>query len=92
MFAESGGLPMRLPQSSRERLRMWASVIQRYLNRISGPLLDRIDLHVEVTPVTCDELSARADQSQETSAYIRKRGAVARKHQEAKFKDHTAIF
>ena len=67
-------------------------VIQRYLNRISGPLLDRIDLHVEVTPVSYDELSARADQSQESSADIRKRVAVARKHQEARFKDHTAIF
>lgn len=32
-------------------------VVQRYLNKISGPLLDRIDLHVEVTPVSFSELS-----------------------------------
>ena len=33
-------------------------VVQRYLNKISGPLLDRIDLHVEVTPVATEELTA----------------------------------
>jgi magnesium chelatase family protein len=31
--------------------------VKKYLNKISGPLLDRIDLHVEVTPVSIDELS-----------------------------------
>ena len=36
-------------------------VVQRYLNKISGPLLDRIDLHVEVTPVAFDELTAHAE-------------------------------
>jgi magnesium chelatase family protein len=36
-------------------------VVQRYLNKISGPLLDRIDLHVEVTPVAFDELTANAE-------------------------------
>src|SRR4051812_27951029 len=35
-----------------------AGIVQRYLNRVSGPLLDRIDLHVEVTPVAFNELSA----------------------------------
>ena len=35
-----------------------AGVVQRYLSRISGPLLDRIDLHVEVVPVGFDEMTA----------------------------------
>jgi magnesium chelatase family protein len=34
------------------------AVVKRYLNKISGPLLDRIDLHVEVTPVSYEELSS----------------------------------
>jgi predicted ATPase with chaperone activity len=33
--------------------------VEKYLNRISGPLLDRIDLHVEVTPVSFDEIASR---------------------------------
>lgn len=34
-------------------------VVQKYLNKVSGPLLDRIDIHIEVTPVSYDELSTR---------------------------------
>jgi magnesium chelatase family protein len=45
--------------------------VQRYLNKISGPLLDRIDLHVEVTPVSFDELTA--SQVNEKSEQIRAR-------------------
>ena len=37
-----------------------AASVSRYINRISGPLLDRIDLHVEVTPVALDEISSTA--------------------------------
>lgn len=51
-------------------------VVQRYLNKISGPLLDRIDLHVEVTPVSFDELAY--DIPSETSADIRQRVIAAR--------------
>src|SRR5690606_36950731 len=36
-------------------------MVQRYLNKISGPLLDRIDLHIEVVPVNFEDLSAKAD-------------------------------
>ena len=46
-------------------------MVQKYLNKISGPLLDRIDLHVEVTPVSFDELASKA--KGENSASIRKR-------------------
>lgn len=58
-------------------------VVQRYLSRISGPLLDRIDLHVEVVPVTFDEMTAR--RSAETSAQIRERVVRARALQTARF-------
>jgi magnesium chelatase family protein len=50
--------------------------VQKYLNKISGPLLDRIDLHVEVTPVAFNELSTT--QQGESSAQIRERVIQAR--------------
>jgi magnesium chelatase family protein len=59
------------------------TVVQRYLNKISGPLLDRIDLHVEVTPVSFDELAYHVPS--ETSADIRERVIAARKIQEERF-------
>jgi magnesium chelatase family protein len=47
-------------------------VVQRYLNKISGPLLDRIDLHVEVTPVKFEEIasSLRSESSQDIRARV----------------------
>jgi len=54
-------------------------VVQKYLNKISGPLLDRIDLHVEVTPVAFDELSSNT--TSENSSLIRQRVLEARKIQ-----------
>ncbi len=62
--------------------------VQRYLNKVSGPLLDRIDLHVEVTPVSFDELSSEANE--ENSEAIRKRVMEARKIQSARFIEHPA--
>ena len=63
--------------------------VQKYLNKISGPLMDRIDLHVEILPVPYDELSdARRG---ETSAEVRKRVTKARKIQEERFKDYEGI-
>ena len=57
--------------------------IQNYLGRISGPLLDRIDLHVEVPPVKFREISG--DRTGETSADIRERVVAARKRQQIRF-------
>jgi len=60
-----------------------AGIVQKYLNRISGPLLDRIDLHVEVTPVGFDELAYH--QPTECSTDIRNRVVKARQIQEERF-------
>ena len=57
--------------------------IQNYLGRISGPLLDRIDLHIEVPPVKFREMSNA--QPGETSAQIRERVIAAREIQHARF-------
>jgi magnesium chelatase family protein len=57
--------------------------IQNYLGRISGPLLDRIDLHVEVPQVKFREISG--DKTGETSAEIRARVIAARQRQQAQF-------
>jgi magnesium chelatase family protein len=57
--------------------------IQNYLGRISGPLLDRVDLHVEVPQVKFREISG--DRTGETSARIRERVMAARKRQQARF-------
>jgi magnesium chelatase family protein len=64
--------------------------VQKYLNKISGPLLDRIDLHVEVTPVAFSELSNI--KPQEHSAGIRDRVIKARAIQEERYKDHPGIY
>ncbi|MEY3397498.1 MAG: hypothetical protein RL220_92, partial [Bacteroidota bacterium] len=58
-------------------------VVQKYLNKVSGPLLDRIDIHIEVTPVGFQELSAQ--RSGERSASIRTRVMEARKVQKTRF-------
>lgn len=60
-------------------------IVQKYLNKISGPLLDRIDIHVEVTPVHFDELSSKKDT--ESSQSIRERVLKARVVQQERFKD-----
>jgi magnesium chelatase family protein len=59
-------------------------VVQKYLNKISGPLLDRIDLHVEVTPISFDELAY--DKPEEGSKEIRDRVVEARLLQEERYK------
>lgn len=57
--------------------------VQRYLNKISGPLLDRIDLHVEVTPVNYEDLAN--DMPKEGSAEIRSRVIKARSIQQDRY-------
>ena len=64
--------------------------VQKYLNKISGPLLDRIDLHVEVTPVPFSELSGT--KQQENSASIRDRVIIAREKQAERYKDNPGIY
>ncbi len=61
-------------------------IVQKYLSKISGPLLDRIDLHVEVTPVNFTELSS--ERLSEKSETIRERVIKAREIQEKRFIDH----
>ncbi|MBR2105428.1 MAG: YifB family Mg chelatase-like AAA ATPase [Bacteroidales bacterium] len=63
--------------------------VKKYLSRISGPLLDRIDLHVEVTPVPFKDLSLQA--SGETSAQIRERVVKAREIQQKRFEQSPSI-
>ena len=64
--------------------------IQKYMNRISGPLLDRMDLHIEVPVVPFNQLSQM--QPGESSAAIRKRVIAARKRQEERYKDFKGIY
>jgi magnesium chelatase family protein len=61
-----------------------AGVVQRYLNKISGPLLDRIDLHVEVTPVSYEKLSS-TERPDESSKDIVERVVTARGIQSKRF-------
>lgn len=64
--------------------------VQKYLNKISGPLLDRIDLHVEVTPVPFSELS-KTDTT-EHSATFRDRVILAREIQAKRYQDTEGIY
>jgi magnesium chelatase family protein len=67
-----------------------AGSVQKYLNKISGPLLDRIDLHVEVTPVPFGELNEI--KNGETSAVIRERFMKTRAIQLARYKGLEGIY
>ena len=64
--------------------------IQRYMNKISGPLLDRIDIHCEVMVVPFKELSQM--EPGEPSSVIRERVIKARQIQEQRYKDYTGVF
>jgi len=63
--------------------------MQRYLSKISGPLLDRIDIHIEVTPVPFEKLSE--ERKGESSVEIRKRVTAAREIQSERFTDFKNI-
>ncbi len=63
--------------------------VLKYMNKVSGPLMDRIDLHIEVTPVPFKKLSEM--KPGESSAVIRERVIAARKIQEERFRGHAGI-
>lgn len=64
--------------------------VHRYLNRISGPLLDRFDLQIEIIPVPFEKMAEQ--QKSESSASIRERVIKARKIQEERFANHPGIY
>jgi magnesium chelatase family protein len=66
--------------------------VKKYLNKISGPLLDRIDLHVEVTPVSIERLTSFDDLPQKSSEEIRMDVIQARMIQESRFESTDGIF
>jgi magnesium chelatase family protein len=65
-------------------------IVQRYLSKVSGPLLDRIDLHVEVVPVSFDQMTTQ--RKNETSDEIRARVVKARVMQSERFKDQKNMY
>ncbi len=65
-------------------------VVQKYLNKISGPLLDRIDIHLEVTPVAFNELTS--NRTSEKSDSIRERVIKARMIQAERFKESAGVY
>lgn len=65
-------------------------VVQKYLSRISGPLLDRIDIHIEIVPVPFEKLSELKES--ESSEKVRDRVMKARQIQEQRFKDIDGVY
>jgi len=65
-------------------------MVQKYLSRISGPLLDRIDIHIEIVPVPFEKLAEMKDS--ETSEAVRERVIRAREIQEQRFKDLDGVY
>lgn len=64
--------------------------VQKYLNKISGPLLDRIDIHIEVTPVPFRELSS--ERKSEPSHEVRERVIKAREIQEKRYANKNNVY
>jgi magnesium chelatase family protein len=67
-----------------------SGMVQKYLNRISGPLLDRIDIHIEVVPVNFDKLSDAG--KVERSSFVRNRVVVAREIQAKRFSSVKGVY
>ena len=65
-------------------------IVQKYLSRISGPLLDRIDIHIEIVPVPFEKLSDMKDA--ESSEMVRNRVIKARQIQEERFIDIDGVY
>lgn len=66
------------------------AIIERYLGRVSGPLMDRFDIQCEILPVGFDDMSS--DQKGESSSVIRERVIAARKIQLARFSDEKGVY
>lgn len=64
--------------------------VLKYLSRVSGPLLDRIDMHIEVVPVEYDSMAAQS--TAEASAVVRERVVKARKVQQERFSDIPGVY
>lgn len=64
--------------------------VQKYLNKISGPLLDRVDIHIEIVPVPFEKISDKTPA--EASNLIRERVIVAREHQSKRFENEDGIY
>ncbi len=64
--------------------------VNRYLKKISGPLLDRIDIHIEVTPVSFEQMTS--ERKNEKSEVIRQRVITAREIQKERFKDFDSVY
>lgn len=85
LLAASNPCPCGFLGHPKKACRCSLSQIEKYRKRISGPLLDRIDLHIEVPPVEEEKLIGR--QSSESSASIRERVEEARERQKRRFKE-----
>ena len=64
--------------------------VQKYLSRVSGPLLDRIDMHIEVTPVDYEKMAGSG--TSESSETVRKRVTAARKIQDERFGKYEGVY
>jgi magnesium chelatase family protein len=71
--------------SGTKRCRCTPLQIERYLSKVSGPLMDRIDIHIDVPAMTFDKLYAESSVGTETSAEIRARVLAAREIQKQRF-------
>lgn len=66
-------------------------IVNKYLSKISGPLLDRIDIHIEVTPVSFDQLSGQG-RNNEKSGTVRERVIQAREIQQLRYKEMSGVY
>ena len=91
MFLFSGGTgDNRTRQCTTDECHCTPPMIQRYVSKISGPLLDRIDIHIEVPAVKYKEL--RAPSSSEDSASVRQRVIAARNRQIERFQSERKTY
>jgi magnesium chelatase family protein len=67
-----------------------AGQVQKYMSKISGPLMDRIDMHIEVTPIPFEELTSKREGEKSTS--VRERVIKARERQIQRFQDFEGIY